>query len=236
LRLLGRESDPGVMLGQRATEEPAPVAPKAWPLADAAVADSVAGRLLTWGCSNLFERNWVAGEATIVALKEIGSIGRVGPEGESAKARSFEFLADVRPVDGRDVFRTVLHEPFDERSWYRPSVGDVVAVKVHPRKERAKFEVASSADRREQKRAKQEQAAAFDALRDAAPGSGLSTYQAKPAAPASAARDASGGQSSNPRADLARLAIRQARRKGDQAEVERLTAMLADLEDGGTSG
>ena len=44
-----------------------------------------------------------------------------------------------------------------------------------------------------------------------------------------------GGITSNPRADLIRLAIRQAMRKGDDAEVDRLTAALADLEHPGAS-
>ena len=35
---------------------------------------------------------------------------------------------------------------------------------------------------------------------------------------------------SNPRADIVRLSIRQAMRNGDTAEVERLTAVLADLD------
>lgn len=38
------------------------------------------------------------------------------------------------------------------------------------------------------------------------------------------------GGSSNPRADIIRLSIRQAMRNGNDAEVERLTAVLADLE------
>jgi hypothetical protein len=42
--------------------------------------------------------------------------------------------------------------------------------------------------------------------------------------------DAVDGELSNPRADLIRLSIRQAMRRGDDAEVERLTATLADLE------
>jgi hypothetical protein len=47
--------------------------------------------------------------------------------------------------------------------------------------------------------------------------------------------DAVNGESSNPRADLIRLGIRQAMRKGDDTEVERLTAALAELEHGGAS-
>jgi hypothetical protein len=44
------------------------------------------------------------------------------------------------------------------------------------------------------------------------------------------ARLDSGGESSNPKVELIRLSIVQAKRKGDAAEVQRLTALLADLE------
>ena len=47
--------------------------------------------------------------------------------------------------------------------------------------------------------------------------------------------DALDGGPSDPRADLIRLSIRQAMRRGDDAEVERLTATLADLEHRGAS-
>jgi hypothetical protein len=40
------------------------------------------------------------------------------------------------------------------------------------------------------------------------------------------------GYSLNPKADMVRLLIAKATRKGDTAEIERLTAMLADLEHG----
>jgi hypothetical protein len=50
------------------------------------------------------------------------------------------------------------------------------------------------------------------------------------------ARQARVGDSSNAKADLIRISIVQAKRKGDAAEVERLTAMLADIEHGGASG
>ncbi len=47
--------------------------------------------------------------------------------------------------------------------------------------------------------------------------------------------DAANGGPGNPRADLIRLSIRQAMRKGDDAEVARLTAALTDLEQGGAA-
>ena len=47
---------------------------------------------------------------------------------------------------------------------------------------------------------------------------------------AESARMAAEGASSNPKADLIRLSILKAKREGRIAEVERLTAMLAELE------
>jgi hypothetical protein len=43
------------------------------------------------------------------------------------------------------------------------------------------------------------------------------------------------GEASDPRVGLIRLSIRQAMRKGDDAEVQRLTAVLADLEHRGVT-
>lgn len=47
---------------------------------------------------------------------------------------------------------------------------------------------------------------------------------------AESARQAAEGSASNPKADLIRLSIIRAKREGNAAEVERLTAMLAGLE------
>jgi hypothetical protein len=89
----------------------------------------------------MFGRGWESGEATIIALNEIRSVGRHGGiDVGGAKMKSYEFVADVRPAGGGPVFRTVMHEPFDERIWRRPNVGDVVAVKCDPGREKAKFD------------------------------------------------------------------------------------------------
>jgi hypothetical protein len=90
--------------------------------------------------ASMFGRGWEPGEATIVARKEIKSIGRHGVDVSAAKLKSYEFVADVRPASGGAVFRTVLHEPFDERVWRRPSVGDLVAVKCDAGRQKAKFD------------------------------------------------------------------------------------------------
>jgi hypothetical protein len=89
----------------------------------------------------MFGKGWESGEATIIALNEIRSVGRHGGiDVGGAKMKSYEFVADVRPAGGGAVFRTVMHEPFDERTWRRPSVGDVVTVKCDPAGEKAKFD------------------------------------------------------------------------------------------------
>jgi hypothetical protein len=53
---------------------------------------------------------------------------------------------------------------------------------------------------------------------------------------AESARQAAEGPSSNPKADLIRLSIIRAKREGNATEAERLTAMLADVESGGSPG
>jgi hypothetical protein len=53
---------------------------------------------------------------------------------------------------------------------------------------------------------------------------------------AESARQVAEGSSSNPKEDLSRPSIIRAKREGRTAEVERLTAMLADLESGSSSG
>jgi hypothetical protein len=114
-----------------------------------------------------------------VALKEIKSVGRHGGiDSGGAKMKTYDFVADVQPDSGGPVFRTIMHEPFDERTWSPPSVGHVVSVKCHPGRQKAKFDTAAgTADAKAQKKAKKEaQAAHFDAMAKAGPG----TREAEP--------------------------------------------------------
>jgi hypothetical protein len=98
----------------------------------------------------MFGRGWEPGRATIVALKEIKSIGRHGGiDVGGAKMKSYEFVADVQPATGGAVFRTVMGEPFDERVWRRPNVGVVVPVKCDPGRQRATFDTSTETARRQ---------------------------------------------------------------------------------------
>lgn len=185
----------------------------------------------------MFGRGWEPGEAKIVALKEIRSVGRFGgmDSGSGAKMKTYDFVADVQPAAGGAVFRTVIHEPFDERVWSRPSVGDVVAVKCDPRRQKAKFDTAvdaaqKQADKEATKRERVAQAAQFDAMIEAAPG----TAAPSPATDGGRAAGGPHGDQPDPRVRRVRVAVREARRKGDAAEVERLTAQLEQLEHGST--
>lgn len=196
----------------------------------------------------MFGRGWEPAEATIVALKEIRSIGNVGPEGESVKAKTFDYVADIQPSSGGSVFRTVMHEPFDERHWRQPSIGDVVLAICDPKRQKAKFDTATATaqDKAQKEAKKNEDAARFDAMVNAAPGSSASPPGQSAAEPRVAAQtsSASGALStlqahlsettadalgtanrlSAATADLAETmaAIKRARAAGDVAEVERL--------------
>jgi hypothetical protein len=123
----------------------------------------------------MFGHHWESGQATIVALKEIPSIGT---DGLGRKYRSYEYVADVRPDSGGPVFRATMDEPFNESSdihgfgWHQPGVGEVIPVKCDPGREKAKFDAAAS---RAQARAQHDQmvdaeGAQFDAMAASAPG------------------------------------------------------------------
>jgi hypothetical protein len=191
----------------------------------------------------MFGRGWESGQATIVALKEVWTAAHeAGTVGGGAKLKTYEFLADVEPAAGGALFRTTMHEPFDERHWRRPVVGDVVAVKCNPGRQKAKFDTsAESAGQKAQKRADKDrraaQAAQFDALANAAPGTPPPSTAAQPGTEMAGepTREPSEAGPSSAKADLTRVMIAKARGKGDAAEVERLTAVLADLESGGGS-
>jgi len=123
----------------------------------------------------MFGHHWEPGQATIVALKELPTMGT---DGFGHKLRSYEYVADVQPDSGGPVFRTTMDEPFNESSdrhgfrWHQPGVGEVMPVKCDPKRQEAKFDAAAS---RAQARAMHDQmasaqAAQFDAMVGAAPG------------------------------------------------------------------
>jgi hypothetical protein len=118
----------------------------------------------------MFGRGWEPGQATIVAMKEVGSVGR--DTVSQQKLKTFEYVADVEPSGGGNVFRAVMHEPFNELHWRQPIVGDVVPVRCDPKRGKAKFDTAVDAarDRAEKKARKEQQDSQFEAMAHAAPG------------------------------------------------------------------
>ena len=118
----------------------------------------------------MFGRSWKPGRATIVAMKEVGHSGHDAYTG--AELHTYEFVADVQPDGGGPVFRTVLHEPFNELHWRQPRIGQVVPVKCKPKHEKAKFDTRALADRdRAEKKAEKAAAdAQFEAAAGGAPG------------------------------------------------------------------
>jgi hypothetical protein len=124
----------------------------------------------------MFGRGWEPGQATIVALKEVRSVGSDATSALGGpKLKTYDFVADVQPDGGGPVFRTVVHEPFDERHWRRPGVGDAVPVKCDPKRQTAKFDTGeattgSKAQKESEKGRRAAQAAQFDAMVNAAPG------------------------------------------------------------------
>jgi hypothetical protein len=174
----------------------------------------------------MFGRGWEAGQATIVALKEVWSAGHdASTDGGGPKLKTYEFLADVQPAAGRAMFRTVMHEPFDERVWVRPSVGDVVAVKCNPGREKAKFDMsgataARKAQKEEENRERAAQAAQFDAMVDAAPGT-------PPPSPAPSPVGGPSGLQTTHRIGELMHEVARAREAGEADEVRRIQDQIA---------
>ena len=123
----------------------------------------------------MFGHKWQPGQATIVALKEVPSIGT---NAVGQKYLSYEYVADVQPDSGGPAFRTTMNEPFNESSdihgfsWHQPGVGEVMPVKCDPGRKQAKFDAAAS---RAQAHAQHDrmvdaEKAQFDAMAASAPG------------------------------------------------------------------
>jgi hypothetical protein len=117
----------------------------------------------------MFGHEWEPGRATIVATKETSP----ATTGEHGSFRAlYAYVADVQPDAGGAVFRTEMGEPFDIPNWFRPGVGDVLPAQCDPRRGKAKFDMArlKAARKAQESAAEDEETAAFDAARRAAPG------------------------------------------------------------------
>jgi hypothetical protein len=179
----------------------------------------------------MFGHDWQPGQATIVALKEVKTIGNDAWTG--AKLQGYEYVADVQPDGPGAAFRIVMSDPFDETHWLTPRVGDVLPVKCDPGRQKAKFDTARlrARDEAQKDAEKREQEAQFDAARRTSPGSGAPSPGADAQLagdPQSAVAGMSGsvGRLSALAEELA--AIQQAKASGDRAELERLKAEFRD--------
>jgi hypothetical protein len=188
----------------------------------------------------MFGHRWESGKATIVALKEVPSIGT---DAFGRKYRSYDYVADVQPDSGGPVFRTTMGEPFNESSdvhgfgWHQPGVGEVMPVKCDPGRKKAKFDAAAS---RDQARAQHDQmvdaqSVEFDAMAASAPGTaaGPSSGQSFLGGQGVSVVNLSGGDISG-----ALPAIQQALASGNLADLARIKAELrqqAHPDDGSSS-
>jgi Short C-terminal domain len=169
----------------------------------------------------MFGHKWEPGRATIVAVKEVKTIGNDYRTG--TKLQGFEYVADVQPDSGSSPFRIVMGDPFDETHWDTPRVGEVLAVKCDPQRQKAKFDTSGlkSRDEASARAAVDEQAAQFAAALHQPPGS---TAVSPLAQPQSALPDGSRAAARLlPLSDTI-AAIQRARAAGDLAEVARIKA------------
>ncbi|HEX4519855.1 MAG TPA: hypothetical protein VH063_09775 [Gaiellaceae bacterium] len=84
-------------------------------------------------------RGWDNGVATIVARQDHEGMYHLQP-GDSLYHETFDYIADVKPDDGSDVFRATFTEMFAGDSERRPGVGDVARVKFHAKNKEVKFD------------------------------------------------------------------------------------------------
>jgi hypothetical protein len=89
----------------------------------------------------VFGIGWKDAEATIVDRRLLAqSTEPAMGEFASQSVRTYEYIADVRPADGSQPFRAVVHEPFNAITFKAPEVGQVVRVKYN-HKERDEHKV-----------------------------------------------------------------------------------------------
>jgi len=181
------------------------------------------------------DTNWVKAEGLVVAVdrQDWGNAG--GPNIEAGAILGW--AVDVRPRDG-EPFRAKVEPPMrnlgltqvEKSDFKNPYPGQVVSVEYDPASHKVRFDTSDpELSVKTSRKARNEAShARFEEALNAPP-------SADDAAQPDAFADGTGA-SSNPKADLARTLIARARRKGDTAEVERLTAISAELEHGDTSG
>ena len=137
----------------------------------------------------------------------------------------YDYVADITPDDETAVFRATFTELFRGDADRRPLVGEQARVWFDAKHEHVEFD--RDALWNEAKASQASSSDQFKAIADAAPGT---------AAVAGAPGPVGAAPPENPVEGILEASLRQAQRKGDAAEVERLTAKLAEIRrgDGGT--
>ena len=81
----------------------------------------------------MFGTGWKDAEATIVQRRLVSQTTSKGRYGQTLRAETYEYIADVRPGDGSEPFRAMVKEPFNAIHFHAPEVGQVVRVKYSPK-------------------------------------------------------------------------------------------------------
>lgn len=172
----------------------------------------------------MFKRGRQAGLAQIVARQTHEGEYRRGinfyaPTGQYHHV--YDYIADVTPDDGTAVFRATFTEMFEGDTERRPLVGEPARVTFDAKRDQVEF------DRdvlwNEAKASQTASSDEFDAIANAAPGTPVNPGAPDPLGAATP---------ENPVEGILQVSLLQAQRKGDAAEVERLTAKLAEIQRG----
>ena len=133
----------------------------------------------------------------------------------------YDYVADVTPDDQTTVFRATFTELFEGDTDHRPLVGEQARVTFDAKREHVEFD--RDALWNEAKAAQASSRDQFEAIAHAAPGTPVDPRAAGPAGAA---------PPEDPVVGILQASLRQAQRSGDVAEVERLTAKLAEIQRG----
>ena len=126
----------------------------------------------------------------------------------------YDYVADVTPGGVESPFRAMFTEMFESDEEYRPIPGDSVAV-TFDKDHKVAFDRRALYERAQA--TKKDARSSFTALASQPVGTPA------PTAPVD-------GTSVDPRVGILQVSLRQAERRGDAAEVNRLSAQLAELE------
>jgi hypothetical protein len=118
----------------------------------------------------MFGRDWERVKAKVVAAREMENKPVYTSHGGGTLRRRYEYVLDVEPPGGRPAFRTSVLSPMNVDKMPTLRVGQVVFVQCHPKAEKVKFDTDEPTTRRNPAEIEKKEQAAFDAVRDAPPG------------------------------------------------------------------